>query len=139
MKGKCKNFPLFFCLFSKIFKKPIDKLYRRLYNIIKKGKQKPENKEEQKMTKYMETKAKKIYAGINKDIQSKINACIELYAEANVINDESKATEWRSRIAGVLDCLCTLKIISINEMILLNEYAIKQAWKKTEEMQKGVA
>lgn len=91
------------------------------------------------MTKYMETKAKKIYAGINKDIQRKINACIELYAEANVINDESKATEWRSRIAGVLDCLCTLKIISINEMILLNEYAIKQAWKKTEEMQKGVA
>jgi hypothetical protein len=91
------------------------------------------------MTKYMETKAKKIYAGINKDIQSNINACIELYAEANAINDESRATEWRSRIAGVLDCLCTLKIISIKEMILLNEYVIAMAWKKTEEIQKGVA
>jgi hypothetical protein len=62
-----------------------------------------------------------------------------LYAEANAINDESRATEWRSRIAGVLDCLCTLKIISIKEMILLNEYVIAMAWKKTEEIQKGVA
>lgn len=91
------------------------------------------------MTKYRETKAKKIFAGLNAQVKSDINACIELYAEANAINDEIKSSEWVSRIAGITDCLCALEIININEMILLNEYVIAMAWKKTEEIQKGVA
>lgn len=91
------------------------------------------------MTKYRETKAKKVFAGLDKNVQTSIKSCIELYAEANVRKDEVASAGWCSRIAGMIDCLCELKIINIDQMILLNEYAIEQAWKKTEEMQKGVA
>lgn len=90
------------------------------------------------MTKNEETKAKKILAGLTK-VNSDINACIQLFAEAEAKNDEIKSTEWLSRLAGITDCLCALEIISIKEMMLLNEYAINQAGEKAEKIKKGLA
>jgi hypothetical protein len=89
------------------------------------------------MKKYRETKAKKIFAGLENRIQRHIEVCIDLYAEANAKDDEVKATEWRGNIAGLLDCLYMMDVITIKEEMLLNEYAISQAWDKAEEIKNG--
>ena len=89
------------------------------------------------MKKYRETKAKKIFAGLENRIQQHIEACIDLYAEANAKDDKVNATQWRCRIVGLLDCLYMMDVITIKEEMLLNEYAISQAWDKAEEIKNG--
>ena len=89
------------------------------------------------MKKYREYKAKKIFAGLEERIQRSINSCIRLYAKANASGDEVKASQWRSRIAGVLECLEMMNVITIREEMLLNEYTISRAWDMTEEIKNG--
>ncbi len=91
------------------------------------------------MKKYRETKAKKIFAGLEERIQRRINSCIGLYAKANASGDEVKASQWRSRISGILECLEMMNVITIREEMLLNEYAINQAWDRAEEIKNGAA
>ena len=91
------------------------------------------------MKKYRERQAKKIFAGIDFKVQSSINAYITLWAEAKMVNDETRATEWDGRTAGTLDCLHDLKILSIQETLLVREYTISQMWDKLENMRNGAA
>ena len=91
------------------------------------------------MKKYRENKAKKIFAGLSGRVQRHIESCIELYAKANAKDDKVAATEWRARIAGVLTGLTMMDVITIKEEMLLNEYAISQAWDRAEEIQNGAA
>ncbi len=91
------------------------------------------------MKKYRERQAKKIFAGLENRIQRHIEACIDLYAKANAKDDKVNATQWRCQIAGFLDCLYMMDVITIKEEMLLNEYAINQAWDIAEEIKNGVA
>lgn len=91
------------------------------------------------MKKYRERQAKKIFAGIDCEVQRGINACIILWAEAKKGNDEINAAEWDGRIAGTLSCLHDLKILSIQEVMLVREYTVSQMWEKLENMLNGAA
>ena len=91
------------------------------------------------MKKYRETKARKIFAGLSGRVQRHIESCIELYAKANAKHDKVAATEWRARIAGVLTGLTMMDVITIKDEMLLNEYAISQAWDRAEEIKNGAA
>lgn len=91
------------------------------------------------MKKYREYQARKIYARLDRMVQSGINACITLWAEAKKGNDEIKAAEWDGRITGTLDCLNDLQILSIQEMLLVREYTVSQMWEKLEDMRNGAA
>lgn len=91
------------------------------------------------MKKYRETKAKKIFAGLSGRVQRHIESCIELYARDNAKDNEVNAAGWRNRIAGVLTGLQLMGVITIKEEMLLNEYAISQAWDRSEEIKNGAA
>lgn len=54
-------------------------------------------------------------------------------------NDETRAVEWDGRIAGTLSCLHDLKILSIQEEMLVREYTVSQMLEKLENMRNGAA
>lgn len=91
------------------------------------------------MKQYRKRQAKKIFAGIDWNVQGSINACITLWVEAKMANDETRAAEWDGQIVGTLDCLHDLKILSIQETLLVREYTISQMWEKLENMLNGAA
>ena len=91
------------------------------------------------MKKYRERQAKKIYAGIDWKVQNSINAYITLWAESKKSKNEIKAAEWDGMIVGTLDCLHDLKILSIQETLLVREYTISQMCDKLENMRNGAA
>ena len=91
------------------------------------------------MKKYRERQAKKIFAGIDFKVQSSIDVYITLWAKAKKSQNEIKAAEWDGMIVGTLDCLHDLKILSIQETLLVREYTISQEWEKLENMRNGAA
>ncbi len=96
-------------------------------------------KGEMMMKKHREYKAKKIMGKFEGNVRQFFESHISLYAKAIAENNQERANTWQSRIAGALDMMNELKMISINEMLLLNEYAICQAHEKADEIKNGAA